>query len=227
MAAALGAEYCEICSDVDGVYTADPRVVPARDADRHAVVRGDAGARRIRREGAERAGGRVREGERDRDLRARDQLAAARRRSVGRRHGRPAPSAAAAGNGRRRRQRARRASCIDASDRDARLKPSRYRRARAARRARRRRQTAARRRRSADAGRVAREPARGGAAARGAARRASATRVRIADTLGAVSVVGAGINASFENVRRGSDALTASGMRDRRRSPPRRSASRG
>src|SRR3989454_6821907 len=29
MAAALGAEYCEICSDVDGVYTADPRVAPA------------------------------------------------------------------------------------------------------------------------------------------------------------------------------------------------------
>jgi len=29
MAAALGAEYCEICSDVEGVYTADPRVVPA------------------------------------------------------------------------------------------------------------------------------------------------------------------------------------------------------
>src|SRR5204863_8282800 len=28
MAAALGAEYCEICSDVDGVYTADPRGVP-------------------------------------------------------------------------------------------------------------------------------------------------------------------------------------------------------
>jgi aspartate kinase len=29
MAAALEAEWCEICSDVDGVYTADPRVVPA------------------------------------------------------------------------------------------------------------------------------------------------------------------------------------------------------
>lgn len=29
MAAALGAEWCEICSDVDGVYTADPRVVSA------------------------------------------------------------------------------------------------------------------------------------------------------------------------------------------------------
>ena len=29
MAAALDAEYCEICSDVDGVYSADPRVVTA------------------------------------------------------------------------------------------------------------------------------------------------------------------------------------------------------
>ena len=29
MAAALNAEFCEICSDVDGVYSADPRVVPA------------------------------------------------------------------------------------------------------------------------------------------------------------------------------------------------------
>ena len=29
MAAALGAEWCEICSDVEGVYSADPRVVPA------------------------------------------------------------------------------------------------------------------------------------------------------------------------------------------------------
>jgi len=35
--------------------------------------------------------------------------------------------------------------------------------------------------------------------------------VRIADTLGAISVVGAGINASFDNVRRGSAALTESG----------------
>jgi aspartate kinase len=29
LAAALGAEYCELCSDVDGVYSADPRVVDA------------------------------------------------------------------------------------------------------------------------------------------------------------------------------------------------------
>src|SRR5213075_1709144 len=28
LAAALGAEVCEIYSDVDGVYTADPRIVP-------------------------------------------------------------------------------------------------------------------------------------------------------------------------------------------------------
>src|SRR5688572_17880907 len=28
MAAALNAEYCEICTDVDGVYSADPRIVP-------------------------------------------------------------------------------------------------------------------------------------------------------------------------------------------------------
>lgn len=28
LAGALRAEYCEICSDVDGVYTADPRLVP-------------------------------------------------------------------------------------------------------------------------------------------------------------------------------------------------------
>ena len=31
MAAALDAEYCEICSDVDGVYSADPRVVDAAE----------------------------------------------------------------------------------------------------------------------------------------------------------------------------------------------------
>lgn len=29
LAAALGAEYCEICSDVDGIWSADPRVVPS------------------------------------------------------------------------------------------------------------------------------------------------------------------------------------------------------
>src|SRR3954466_2456293 len=38
LAAALGAEVCEIYSDVDGVYTADPRIVPtARKLDRISV----------------------------------------------------------------------------------------------------------------------------------------------------------------------------------------------
>lgn len=31
LAGALGAEYCEICSDVDGIYSADPRVVAAAE----------------------------------------------------------------------------------------------------------------------------------------------------------------------------------------------------
>jgi aspartate kinase len=31
LTAALGAEYCEICSDVDGVYSADPRIVAAAE----------------------------------------------------------------------------------------------------------------------------------------------------------------------------------------------------
>lgn len=31
LAAALGAEYCEICSDVEGIYTTDPRVVSAAE----------------------------------------------------------------------------------------------------------------------------------------------------------------------------------------------------
>ena len=31
LAAALDAEYCEICSDVDGVYTSDPRIVPSAE----------------------------------------------------------------------------------------------------------------------------------------------------------------------------------------------------
>jgi aspartate kinase len=39
MAAALGAEYCEICSDVEGIYTADPRKVPG--AQLLAAIRAD------------------------------------------------------------------------------------------------------------------------------------------------------------------------------------------
>ena len=50
LAAALGAEVCEIYSDVDGVFTADPRIVPtARKLDRD-LPRGDAGDGGLRRE---------------------------------------------------------------------------------------------------------------------------------------------------------------------------------
>jgi aspartate kinase len=37
-------------------------------------------------------------------------------------------------------------------------------------------------------------------------------RVRLVDGLGAVSVIGNGINATFQNVRRGTEALAASGI---------------
>ena len=36
--------------------------------------------------------------------------------------------------------------------------------------------------------------------------------MRVIDDLGALSVVGAGINASFSNLRRGSEALTTAGI---------------
>ena len=36
--------------------------------------------------------------------------------------------------------------------------------------------------------------------------------MRVVDNLGALSVVGTGINASFSNLRRGSEALTAAGI---------------
>ena len=51
MAAALGAEVCEIYTDVDGVFTADPRIAPRGPQDRPHLLRGDARARRRGREG--------------------------------------------------------------------------------------------------------------------------------------------------------------------------------
>ena len=52
LAAALEADVCEIYTDVDGVFTADPRVVPDGPQDRPHHERGDARARRGRRQGA-------------------------------------------------------------------------------------------------------------------------------------------------------------------------------
>ena len=95
LAAALDAEACEIYSDVEGVYTADPRVVPDGAPAGRALLRGDAGAGGVGGQGPERAGGGVRQGARHRHLRARHH-------GGGERDGRPqaaAPRARAAWSG--------------------------------------------------------------------------------------------------------------------------------
>ena len=42
LAAALKADVCEIYTDVDGIFTADPRIVPNARQARHRLLRGDA-----------------------------------------------------------------------------------------------------------------------------------------------------------------------------------------
>ena len=53
MAAAVGAEVCEIYTDVQGVFTADPRIEPSARKVEADLLRGDARALRGGREGAE------------------------------------------------------------------------------------------------------------------------------------------------------------------------------
>ena len=60
LAAALGADVCEIYTDVEGVYTADPRIVPEGAQAAARLVRGDARDGRDRRPRARAAVGRVR-----------------------------------------------------------------------------------------------------------------------------------------------------------------------
>ena len=60
LAAALEADACEIYTDVEGVFTADPAARAAGAQARRRLVRGDARAGRVRREGADAALGRVR-----------------------------------------------------------------------------------------------------------------------------------------------------------------------
>ena len=52
LAAALGADRCDIYTDVDGVYTTDPRIVPKAQAARQGFVRGNARNGLARRQGA-------------------------------------------------------------------------------------------------------------------------------------------------------------------------------
>ena len=70
LAAALEADVCEIYSDVDGIFTADPRVVPKAQKLDARLERGDARARRQRREGAVHPRRRVRAPSRRADPRA-------------------------------------------------------------------------------------------------------------------------------------------------------------
>ena len=119
MAAALGAEWCEICSDVDGVYTADPRVVPGAKRVGTLTYEETQELAEVGREGPQRAGRGVREGEGDRDLRPRDGVRAAWQRSVVGRHRRPARRAANARYGGRRGERARHPRASGERRRDA------------------------------------------------------------------------------------------------------------
>ena len=164
MAAALGAEYCEICSDVDGVYTADPRVVPARTrigtlSYEETQELAESGAKVLNAQAVEFAK------EKGIAIYARaTSVAAARRGSVGRRHGRPAVirrgmPGTVVGVASERDVLLFELRSAQPSEGSARPKSS-SRRARVTGRARRRRQTAAPGGEAADAGRLAREPAR-------------------------------------------------------------------
>ena len=70
IAAALDADRCDIYTDVDGVYTTDPRIVPKARRLPQGLLRGDAGDGLARRQGAAGALGRARHGARRADLRA-------------------------------------------------------------------------------------------------------------------------------------------------------------
>ena len=70
IAAAIGAERCDIYTDVDGVYTTDPRIVPRAQRTRPDRLRGDAGTRLARRQGHAGALGRARHGAQCAHLRA-------------------------------------------------------------------------------------------------------------------------------------------------------------
>ena len=78
IAAALKADACEIYTDVDGVYTTDPNIVPDGAQDRAHQLRGDARAGVARREGAADPLGRVRHEVRRADPRALELLTMSR-----------------------------------------------------------------------------------------------------------------------------------------------------
>ncbi len=206
MAAALGAEYCEICSDVDGVYTADPRVVT--------------GARRIGTLSYEETQELAESGAKVLNAQA---VEFAKEKGIAiyaRATASPLPGADASADGTVVRQHPPRAAGTVvgvASEKDVLVVEA------------------------ADAGGshaaflerldahhvagkqlhiagdrltlvVSRDNLHEEARVRSDIAAQFGDRVRFVDTLGAVSVVGAGINSSFENVRRGAAALTRTGI---------------
>ena len=204
MAAALGAEYCEICSDVDGVYTADPRVVT--DARRIATLSyeetqelAESGARVLNAQAVEFA-------------KAQGIAIYARATTS------PLPGADPSADGtvvRRDPPRGPGTVVGVASERDILVLESsapqdevlalldlHH--------------VAGKQVHAGADGRLtlvlSRENLHDDARLREALASRFGDRLHLADDLGALSVVGAGINASFENVRRGSGALTAAGI---------------
>jgi aspartate kinase len=206
MAAALGAEYCEICSDVDGVYTADPRVVP--------------GARRIgtlsyeeTQELAE-AGAKVLNAQAVEFAKAQGITIYARATASA------LPGADPSSDGSVVRKYAPRppGTVVGvASEKDVLVlacppEPGDPRRAFQVIELLDEHRVAGKQLHVADgqlALVISRENLHEEARVRDALTRRFGSAVRIADALGAVSAVGAGINASFDNVRRGSQALAA------------------
>ena len=205
MAAALGADYCEICSDIDGVYTADPRVVPQSTrigtlSYEETQELAESGAKVLNAQAVEFA---------------KDKAIAIYARATRS----PLPGADPSADGtvvRRHPPRTPGTVVGVASEREVLVLEA-----------------------DADgaakdvlklldehhvAGKqlhvagdrltlvLSQENLHEEARVRDAISRAFGERVRIQDDLGALSVVGAGINASFENVRRGSAALSANGM---------------
>jgi aspartate kinase len=228
MAAALGAEYCEICSDVDGVYTADPRVVP--QASRIGTLSYEE-TQELAESGAKVLNAQAVEFAKEKGI----AIYARATRS-------PLPGADPSADGtvvRRHPPRTPGTVVGVASERDVLVLDARA-------------DGSADGNRSADGDRsadrdrsakafalqdvlelldehhvagkqlhvnddrltlvVSRENLHEEARVRAALDARFGPAARIRDTLGALSVVGAGINASFENVRRGSAALAASGM---------------
>jgi aspartate kinase len=203
MAAALGADYCEICSDVDGVYTADPRVVA--DARRIGTLSyeetqelAEAGAKVLNAQAVEFA--------KDRGIAIYARATAS-----------PLPGPDPASDGTVVRKHPPRQPgtvvgvasekdvlVLEASDDPMRLLQVLDDHHVAGKQL----QTTA-----AQATMVlSRENLHEEARLRSALDGQFGGTCRITDTLGAVSVVGAGINASFANVRRGTTALQASGI---------------